>query len=135
MNRIFVDTWAWYALVDTRDHHHLVAQLANEALLDQEYTFVTTNFVLAETLTLIRYNIGHTTAVQFRKQLQHFITAALLEYVTVIDGVTLSGRWACRGWLHQRQPVATAPRSVTRSAAGQGTNPLQGNVTDIHNYH
>lgn len=92
MNRIFVDTWAWYALVDTRDHHHLVAQLANEALLDQEYTFVTTNFVLAETLTLIRYNIGHTTAVQFRKQLQHFITAALLEYVTV-DGALEQAAW------------------------------------------
>ena len=30
MNAIFVDTWAWYALVDTQETDHLVAQLANE---------------------------------------------------------------------------------------------------------
>jgi len=67
MNKIFVDTWAWYALADMSDHDHIVAQLANEALLDQAYTFVTTNFVLAETLTLIRYKIGHATAIPFRR--------------------------------------------------------------------
>lgn len=87
MNRIFVDTWAWYALADTQDHHHIVAQLANEELLDQEYTFVTTNFVLAETLTLMRYNIGHAAAVQFRRQLQQLVAAELIEYIYIDEAL------------------------------------------------
>lgn len=63
-------------LADTRDHHHLVAQLANEELLDQAYSFITTNLVLAETLTLLRYNISHAAAVQL-------VSTTLLEYPTV----------------------------------------------------
>lgn len=81
MNSIFVDTWAWYALADTHDQGHVVAQLANEELLDKEYTFVTTNFVLTETITLIRYNIGHPAAIQFWQQLQELITAELIDYL------------------------------------------------------
>lgn len=92
MNIIFVDTWAWYALADTRDHDHSVAQLANEELLDKEYTFVTTNFVLSETLTLIRYNIGHAAAVQFWQQLQELIAAELIEYVHV-DAALEQAAW------------------------------------------
>lgn len=65
MNIIFVDTWAWYALVDTQDHDHIVAKLANEELLDKDYIFVTANLVLTETLTLIRYHISHSAAIQF----------------------------------------------------------------------
>ena len=59
MSRIFVDTWAWYALADTRDPDHEAAQQANERLIDQGHTFVTTNFVLSETITLIRYHLYH----------------------------------------------------------------------------
>lgn len=46
MTPVFVDTWAWYALADRNDSDHLVAQLANEELLDAGHTFLTTNFVL-----------------------------------------------------------------------------------------
>lgn len=83
MNRIFVDTWAWYALADIRDQGHIVAQLANEELLDEEYTFVTTNFVLTETITLIRYHIGHTAAVQFWQQIRELIATGLIEYIYI----------------------------------------------------
>lgn len=87
MKVIFVDTWAWYALADVRDRDHSVAQLANEELLDKEYTFVTTNFVLSETLTLIRYHVGHAAAVQFWHQLQELIVDELIEYIQVDETV------------------------------------------------
>lgn len=83
MNIIFVDTWAWYALVDTQDHDHIVAKLANEELLDKDYISVTTNLVLTETLTLIRYHISHSAAIQFRQQLQGLIAAELIRYIYV----------------------------------------------------
>ena len=87
MNIIFVDTWAWYALADTRDQHHTIAQIANDELLNKGYTFVTTSFVLSETLTMIRYNLGHTAAVQFWRQLQELIADELIEYVHVDEAV------------------------------------------------
>ena len=61
MKAVFVDTWAWYAMTDKADDDHLIAQLTGEELLDRGHTFVTTNFVLDEAITLIRYRIGHAT--------------------------------------------------------------------------
>lgn len=83
MSSVFVDTWAWYALADAADADHTLAQLANEQLLDEGYTFVTTNFVLAEAVTLIRYNLHHAAAVRFWHMLQQLIGAELVELVRI----------------------------------------------------
>lgn len=83
MNRVFVDTWAWYALADVSDADHVLAQLANEQLLDDGYKFVTTNFVLDEIITLIRYNLHHTAAVSFWNTLQSLVAAELVELVRI----------------------------------------------------
>jgi predicted nucleic acid-binding protein len=85
VNRVFVDTWAWYALADTRDPDHEAAQRANERLLDQGYTFVTTNFVLAEAVTLIRYKLHHKAAVRFWTVLHELIAVGLVELVRVSE--------------------------------------------------
>jgi len=85
MSRVFVDTWAWYALADIADADHTLAKLLNEQLLDQGYTFVTTNFVLAETVTLIRYHLHHQAAVQFWKTLHILIDAELVQLVRVTE--------------------------------------------------
>ncbi len=65
MPKIFVDTWAWYALADRKDTDHRIAEAANVQLLADGYTFVTTNFVLSESVTLIRYKMYHDAAIQF----------------------------------------------------------------------
>ncbi len=83
MSRIFVDTWAWYALTDAGDQEHVVAQLALDELLDKGYTFVTTNFVLAETFTLIRYNLHHRAAVEFQRRLQQLVDSELVELIRI----------------------------------------------------
>jgi len=83
MSKVFVDTWAWYALSDSADADHILAQLANEELLDAGHTFVTTNFVLAETITLIRYHLHHAAAVRFWQTLQQLVAARLVELVRV----------------------------------------------------
>lgn len=83
MNAIFVDTWAWYALIDTAESDHLIAQLANEELVDAHYTFITTNFVIDETLTLIRYHLDHATAVRFWELLQELIESGLVTYIRI----------------------------------------------------
>jgi predicted nucleic acid-binding protein len=85
MSQIFVDTWAWYALADIADADHTLAKLLNEQLLDQGHTFITTNFVLSETVTLIRYHLHHQAAVQFWKTLRMLIDAELVHYVRVTE--------------------------------------------------
>ena len=85
MPKIFVDTWAWYALTDRRDSDHGVAEAANARLLADEYTFVTTNFVLSESVTLIRYKMYHEAAVQFRDTIHQLADSGLIEIVRVTD--------------------------------------------------
>ena len=80
-----MDTWAWYALADTEDPDHEMARQANERLVDQGHTFVTTNFVLSETITLIRYHLYHAAAVRFWHTLHELISAGLVELVRVSE--------------------------------------------------
>lgn len=83
--KIFVDTWAWYALADQRDSDHEIAQIANEEMLDEEHTFVTTNFVLAEAVTLIRYHVNHRAAIRFHETLNQLVQDELVELIRVSE--------------------------------------------------
>jgi predicted nucleic acid-binding protein len=65
MGQLFVDTWAWYALADRYDRDHVAAQQAIDSLLSDGESLVTTNFVVAESITLIRYHLHHTAAIQY----------------------------------------------------------------------
>ncbi len=67
MNRVFVDTGAWYALTDRRDpdHEPVVA-----ALREHRGRLLTSNFVLDETLTLVRYRLGWTISHRLGEQLR-----------------------------------------------------------------
>lgn len=74
MNRVFVDTGAWYALVDRRDpDHHAVT----EAMREHRGLLLTSNFILDETLTLIRFRLGWQIAHRFGEQLRSGAVARL----------------------------------------------------------
>ncbi len=83
MRPIFVDTWAWYALTVTADRDHEIARLANEELLNAGNTLVTTNFVLDEALTLIRYHLHHAAAVRFWHRVQQLADDGLVQLLRV----------------------------------------------------
>ena len=85
MSEVFVDTWAWYALADERDDQHDIARLASEEIVEREATLVTTNFVLDEATTLIRYKLGHTSAVTFRQTIRQLAEDELLAIVHVTE--------------------------------------------------
>jgi len=57
---IFVDTSAWYALVDRTDNHHADAVAFVDALMEG---LITSDFIVDETLTLIQARLGHRAAV------------------------------------------------------------------------
>ena len=66
MNGIFVDTGAWYALVDSDDADHTAAAAF---LASNTMPLITTNFIFSEAVTLIRYRIGHEAARSFGQKL------------------------------------------------------------------
>lgn len=62
---VFVDTGAWLSVVLKREpHHRRMAETWNE-LIASGARFVTSNLVLAETLTRLRYDVGHRRALEF----------------------------------------------------------------------
>lgn len=66
---LFVDTGAWFALVDKSDQHHNQAVKAYPRLLSSYHHLTTTNLVIAETYILIRHAIGHNPAIYFLKNI------------------------------------------------------------------
>ncbi|GAB4236699.1 MAG: hypothetical protein OHK0028_13740 [Deltaproteobacteria bacterium] len=75
MKRIFVDTGAWYALVDRRDPDHPAARDFFEA---NRLPLVTTNFVFDETVTLLRRRLGWKVACDFGGRLHRSNIAAVV---------------------------------------------------------
>lgn len=62
---IFIDTGAWIALAVKRDQYHNPAARYYKKISKQRILLLTTNYVLQETYTRIRYGDTHTKALQF----------------------------------------------------------------------
>ena len=65
--KVFLDTGAFLALADEDDKYHSAATPAYTELLQGKAQLLTSNFVLCETYTLIRFKVGHRAAVEFMK--------------------------------------------------------------------
>lgn len=76
---IFVDTSAWVAAFVERDGSHGAAVQEMERILDEGATLLTTDYVLDESVTRIRYEGGHELAVDVGEQLQTSRLARLVE--------------------------------------------------------
>ena len=81
MKRVFVDTSAWYALVDRKDPDHAVAA---QCLSQWSGRLVTSNFIMDESVTLIRYRLGLAAARTFGETLLAG-SAARLVWITRPD--------------------------------------------------
>ena len=69
MRQIFVDTSAYFALADRRDENHEVAVSVIHQLIREHTELLTTNYIVAETHTLLLNRIGYTTALQVIEEL------------------------------------------------------------------
>ena len=66
MNKIFVDTSGWYALIDQKDPDH---PFAASWFSKNTFPLLTTNYILSETLTLLKMRLGHRKATSFANTL------------------------------------------------------------------
>ena len=69
MKALFVDTAGWIACADGADPAHTRCCAARDAALEAGQTLVTTDFVVDETLTLIRLRLGLSAAKAWWRQI------------------------------------------------------------------
>jgi hypothetical protein len=70
MKGLFVDTAGWMALADANDPAHQAAREARDERLRQGSILVSSDYVLAETLTLIRMRLGLRAASRWWNQVE-----------------------------------------------------------------
>jgi predicted nucleic acid-binding protein len=58
MNAVFVDTGGWVACADRSDPAHAACTAVRDATLEAGRILITTDYVVDETLTLIRFRLG-----------------------------------------------------------------------------
>jgi predicted nucleic acid-binding protein len=80
---IFVDTGAWIALTDVSDHYHQEAVHIYTRLKQEKAHFVTTDYVLGESVTRLRYDAGHHIAIQFLDALIQAQEARILQTIHI----------------------------------------------------
>ena len=79
MPYIFVDTSAWYALLDKSDANHNAAVKFKDALV---HPLVTSNYIVDEVITLSRNRLGHNVAVEIGEKLWNESIATLIHVTT-----------------------------------------------------
>lgn len=65
-NRIFIDTSAWYAIIDKTDRDHAAA-VTKAQILDRP--LLTSNYIFDEILTLLKTRLGPSIAIRFGQEL------------------------------------------------------------------
>ncbi|MBI4550680.1 MAG: type II toxin-antitoxin system VapC family toxin [Candidatus Latescibacteria bacterium] len=84
---IFVDTGAWIALSDKSDQYHRQAKAIYTRLKRRRARFVTTDYVIDETTTRLRYDSGHASAVKFLEVIRTAEQAGILRVVAITPAV------------------------------------------------
>jgi len=70
MKALFVDTAGWMACADAVDPAHERSRAARDTALEQGIVLVTTDYIVDETLTLIRKRIGLRAAEKWWQQIE-----------------------------------------------------------------
>jgi len=86
---LFVDTSAFLALVNEKDNYHAAAMQFLEEIKNGKIRIkkiITSDYIIDETLTRIRYSVGHTEAIEWGKDI---LASKVVEKIEV--GVELFG--------------------------------------------
>ena len=80
MERIFVDTGAWFSYFNAADPDH---EAVSEVLAEWESRLLTTDYVFDEVVTLVRFRVGHPEARKSGEALRSGDIAALIDVETI----------------------------------------------------
>jgi predicted nucleic acid-binding protein len=68
--KAFIDTGAFLAIADKSDTFHELSATAYQKVVEQKAILYTSNYIIDETITLIRARVNHNAAVAFIKGLE-----------------------------------------------------------------
>jgi predicted nucleic acid-binding protein len=80
---IFVDTGAWIAISNPRDQHYREAVTIYNRMQQQEVHFLTTDYVIDETATRLRYDTNHSLAVMFLERIELLVETDILTLMEI----------------------------------------------------
>jgi predicted nucleic acid-binding protein len=103
--RLFVDSGAWIALRSRRDQHHVAADRAFRAAVEQRIPLVTSNLVVAELHRLTLFRAGYEPAIRALERIDAS-SSVIIHFATSDD------HRVAREWLGR-----LAPRPVTYTDA------------------
>ncbi len=83
--RLFIDTGAFIALTDADDKYHLDAKKFYTELKNDGGKFLTTNFVICETINYLRARISHNIAVSFRENIYKSSVIEIIHITSAIE--------------------------------------------------
>lgn len=78
--RIFIDTGAFIALADSDDENHIAAKNYYKDSKERGAKFITTNFVICETMNYLRAKVSHRVSVIFWENLKK---STIFEVLTI----------------------------------------------------
>ncbi len=81
--KIFVDTSAWLALAYKNDKNHLRAVDYYKKIIENRYLIITTDYILDETITRLRYDLGYEEAVKFIAEIDSASNNGLLKIESI----------------------------------------------------
>ena len=114
MKPIFVDTGAWIAIAVARDEMHQPAAAYAAQLAQRSVPLLTTNYVLSETYTRIRYDDGHARALAFDAIIREMTRKRLLT-VRCAAHIRPARQSGAKGPCHsERRSSSTAARPLER---------------------
>jgi predicted nucleic acid-binding protein len=79
---IFVDTGAWIAISNPKDQHHREAVAIYNDLRHREIQLLTTDYVIDETVTRLRYDTNHSLAVMFLERIELLVETMVNSLIT-----------------------------------------------------
>ena len=125
----FIDAGGWISVVIRTDQHHQAGRAYFEALIGLGARAVTSDFVLDEVITRLRYDVGHAAASEFLGLIRRAEEAGILE-IRRIDkpsGSRLKRSSCVTRMSGSRSPIVraspcSAPNLSTRSSASTATS-------------
>jgi predicted nucleic acid-binding protein len=82
---VFIDTSAFYALVDWIDKNHEKARRIRDSLRGEDMWLYTSNYIFDESVTLIRAKLGFETALDFGNKMMHSKAVKMLKVTEEIE--------------------------------------------------
>lgn len=80
--KVFVDTSAWLALADKSDQYQNDAIARLKAIKDKRIILVTSDYIVDESITIVRFRVSHDAALKFGESL---FTSRIINLISIED--------------------------------------------------